>query len=198
MLVSLQSLFREREVRLPAAKQRQRAWDQLRSLPEFPFSHARPVRRSKSRGLDMIKSPSSLTRRSIFRAGAGLAVATTATPLFVPALAWAENARQAGAAPLNGNGFYRFRIGDFQATVISDGYGPIPVSILVSRLNRSFATQSGSKRKWAGRQSPLPRLKMTISGRGDQRLALAATERLCAQRPAVCGPAFRSNWTVDV
>jgi glyoxylase-like metal-dependent hydrolase (beta-lactamase superfamily II) len=78
----------------------------------------------------MIKSPSSLTRRSIFRAGAGLAVATTATPLFVPALAWAENARQAGAAPLNGNGFYRFRIGDFQATVISDGYGPIPVSIL--------------------------------------------------------------------
>jgi glyoxylase-like metal-dependent hydrolase (beta-lactamase superfamily II) len=38
-----------------------------------------------------------------------------------------ENARQAGAEPLNGNGFYRFKIGDFRATVISDGYGPIPV-----------------------------------------------------------------------
>jgi glyoxylase-like metal-dependent hydrolase (beta-lactamase superfamily II) len=34
---------------------------------------------------------------------------------------------QAGAESLNGNGFYRFKIGDFQATVISDGYGPIPV-----------------------------------------------------------------------
>ena len=34
-----------------------------------------------------------------------------------------ENARQAGAEPLNGNGFYRFKIGDFRATVISDGYG---------------------------------------------------------------------------
>jgi len=40
-----------------------------------------------------------------------------------PASAQAEDARQAGAEPLNGNGFYRFRIGDFQATVISDGYG---------------------------------------------------------------------------
>ena len=35
----------------------------------------------------------------------------------------------AEAKPLNGNGFYRFKIGDFQATVISDGYGPIPVPI---------------------------------------------------------------------
>jgi glyoxylase-like metal-dependent hydrolase (beta-lactamase superfamily II) len=31
--------------------------------------------------------------------------------------------------PLNGNGFYRFNIGDFRATVISDGYGPIPAPI---------------------------------------------------------------------
>jgi len=38
-----------------------------------------------------------------------------------PRLGQAEDARQAGAEPLNGNGFYRFRIGDFQATVISDG-----------------------------------------------------------------------------
>ena len=30
---------------------------------------------------------------------------------------------------LNGNGFYRFNIGDFRATVISDGYGPIPAPI---------------------------------------------------------------------
>src|ERR1700740_797854 len=47
--------------------------------------------------------------------------------ILTPASAQAEDARKAGAEPLNGNGFYRFKIGDFQATVISDGYGSIPV-----------------------------------------------------------------------
>ena len=47
--------------------------------------------------------------------------------ILASASAQAEDARQAGAEPLNGNGFYRFKIGDFRATVISDGYGPIPV-----------------------------------------------------------------------
>jgi hypothetical protein len=49
-------------------------------------------------------------------------VAATATSLLTPASAQAEDAR---AERLNGNGFYRFKIGDFQATVISDG--PIPI-----------------------------------------------------------------------
>ena len=75
----------------------------------------------------MIKSPTILTRRSLFRAGAGLAVAATGTRLLAAAPAKAEDAPQAGAEPLNGNGFYRFRIGAFQATVISDGYGQIPI-----------------------------------------------------------------------
>src|SRR6202521_1188322 len=44
-----------------------------------------------------------------------------------PASAQSEDARQAGPEPLNGNGFYRFKIGDFQATVISDGSGQIPI-----------------------------------------------------------------------
>jgi len=47
--------------------------------------------------------------------------------ILTPGSAKAEDARQAGAESLNGNGFYRFKIGDFQATVISDGYGPVPV-----------------------------------------------------------------------
>ena len=76
----------------------------------------------------MIQSPTTiLSRRSIFRAGAGLAVAAAATPFLAPASAQAEDARQAGAEPQNGNGFYRFKIGDFQATVISDGSGQIPI-----------------------------------------------------------------------
>jgi glyoxylase-like metal-dependent hydrolase (beta-lactamase superfamily II) len=47
--------------------------------------------------------------------------------ILTPGSAQAEDARQGGAEPLNGNGFYRFKIGDFQATVISDGYGELPV-----------------------------------------------------------------------
>jgi hypothetical protein len=74
----------------------------------------------------MIKPPT-LTRRSVFRAGAGLAVAATATRLTTPASAHSEGPHQAGADPLNGDGFYRFKIGDFQATVISDGSGQIPI-----------------------------------------------------------------------
>jgi glyoxylase-like metal-dependent hydrolase (beta-lactamase superfamily II) len=47
--------------------------------------------------------------------------------ILTPASAQTEDARQFGVEPLNGNGFYRFKIGHFQATVISDGYGDIPV-----------------------------------------------------------------------
>jgi hypothetical protein len=51
----------------------------------------------------MIKPPTTLTRRSVFRAGAGLAVAATATRLLTPASAQSEGARQAGAEALNGS-----------------------------------------------------------------------------------------------
>src|SRR5712691_6077202 len=88
---------------------------------------ARKVRNRKMSNPVVLKSPTILTRRSVFRAGAGLAIAATARPLLTPASAQAEDARQAGPEPLNGNGFYRFKIGDFQATVISDGYEPIPI-----------------------------------------------------------------------
>ena len=39
----------------------------------------------------------------------------------------ADDPNEAGVEPLHGNGFYRFKIGDFRATVISDGYGDFPV-----------------------------------------------------------------------
>jgi hypothetical protein len=82
--------------------------------------------------IEMIRSPTTTTRRSLFRAGAGLAVAATATRLLTPASAQTEGARQAGAEALNGNGFYRFKIGDFQATVISDGYGQLPIGPILA------------------------------------------------------------------
>jgi glyoxylase-like metal-dependent hydrolase (beta-lactamase superfamily II) len=88
----------------------------------------------------MMKAPTILTRRSVFRAGAGLAVAATASRLITPAPAQAEGARQAGADPLNGDGFYRFKIGDFQATVISDGSGQIPIRpILAMNISEELA-----------------------------------------------------------
>jgi glyoxylase-like metal-dependent hydrolase (beta-lactamase superfamily II) len=77
--------------------------------------------------IDMMRPPTTLTRRSVFRAGTGLAVAVMGTSLLTPASAQTEAVRQAGTEPLNGDGFYRFKIGDFQATVISDGYGQIPI-----------------------------------------------------------------------
>ena len=58
--------------------------------------------------------------------------------ILIPGSAQAEDARRAGAEPLNGNGFYRFKIGDFQATVISDGYGSIPVGSIFA-MNTSEA-----------------------------------------------------------
>jgi glyoxylase-like metal-dependent hydrolase (beta-lactamase superfamily II) len=71
----------------------------------------------------MTKSPTIPTGGRIFGRCTGLAVA--------PAAARAEDARQAGAKPPNGNGFYRFKIGDFQATVISDGHGQLPVQAIL-------------------------------------------------------------------
>jgi hypothetical protein len=54
-----------------------------------------------------------------------------------PASAQAESARHAEAEPSNGNGFYRFKIGGFQATVISDGYGPIPAPIFAGNASEA-------------------------------------------------------------
>src|SRR5712671_7968130 len=48
------------------------------------------------------------------------------------ASARADDPNQAGAEPQNGNGFYRFKIGDFQATVVSDGYGQLPIGPILA------------------------------------------------------------------
>src|ERR1700758_3140309 len=59
--------------------------------------------------------------------------------ILTPGSAQAEDARQPGIESLNGNGFYRFKIGDFQAPVISDGYGlQIPVGPIFA-MNASEA-----------------------------------------------------------
>ena len=65
--------------------------------------------------------------------------------MLAPASVRAEYADRAEVKPLNGNGFYRFKIGDFQATVISDGYGPIPAPI--------FAVNAADSRRRCGQTS---------------------------------------------
>jgi hypothetical protein len=49
-----------------------------------------------------------------------------------------QEVKDKNSEPLNCNGLYRFKIGDFQATVISDGYGDFPVSAAFA-LNLSEA-----------------------------------------------------------
>lgn len=65
-----------------------------------------------------------LSRRNLFRSSAIIAAATFSAPhsFATPAVA----AETASAPDLQGAGFYRFKIGDFKATVISDGHGMIP------------------------------------------------------------------------
>jgi glyoxylase-like metal-dependent hydrolase (beta-lactamase superfamily II) len=63
-----------------------------------------------------------LNRRGIIRLGAA-AAASAALPALASVTASAEGGKQVENTPPHGNGFYRFKIGDFQATVISDGFG---------------------------------------------------------------------------
>jgi glyoxylase-like metal-dependent hydrolase (beta-lactamase superfamily II) len=66
-------------------------------------------------------------RRRLIGAGAAVVASAGASSLLAPTTTRADNAPQASAALPNGSGFYRFKIDDFQATVISDGYGTIPI-----------------------------------------------------------------------
>ena len=91
--------------------------------------------------IDTTKSPTILSRRSIFRAGATLAVAATVTPLFTPRVGPGRGRPSSRRRTPKRQRLLCFRIGDFQATVISDGYGPIPVSILAVNASEAELAQ---------------------------------------------------------
>jgi hypothetical protein len=60
--------------------------------------------------------------------------------LLTPASAQSEGARQAGAEAINGDDFYRFKIGDFQVTAI---FGWLwadtgPADLRYERLSRAY------------------------------------------------------------
>lgn len=57
-------------------------------------------------------------------------VASATLPVLTSAAASAEGERRVDSASLHGNGFYRFRVGDFQATIVSDGFGSTPIASL--------------------------------------------------------------------
>lgn len=65
-----------------------------------------------------------LTRRGLLGFGAALPV-LAGMPAGLVNLAHAQDTATAGYSP-HGGGYYRFSIGDFKATVISDGYGNVP------------------------------------------------------------------------
>src|SRR5260370_2683385 len=68
---------------------------------------------------DMIKPPTTLTRRSAFRAGAGLAVAPIGTPMLAPPSAQAGSVPHAGAEPPNRGGFDPLHLPGLPAALIS-------------------------------------------------------------------------------
>lgn len=74
----------------------------------------------------MTKFPAVMTRRTVFRAVGGMTASAAALPLLPSGVALADDA--GFRIPLNGNGFYRFKLGEFQLTVISDGFGDLPIS----------------------------------------------------------------------
>ena len=82
-----------------------------------------------------IKSASTLTRRGLIGAGAAIPVLATAP------LAFADSQPAVGVRP-HGQGYYRFNIGDFKATVISDGYGNVPFWPIFAANQPASATGS--------------------------------------------------------
>lgn len=76
----------------------------------------------------MVKPPTLIAR--VFRAGAALAATAAISSILTPTAGRAEGSNPLDAASINGSGFYRFKIGSFQAAVISDGFGEIPVGRL--------------------------------------------------------------------
>src|SRR5262245_20421138 len=102
----------------------------------------------------MVKPPTLIAR--VFRAGAALAATAAISSILTPTAGRAEGSNPLDAASINGSGFYRFKIGSFQAAVISDGFGEIPVG--------------ASSRRTHPKQSLLPRSRRTSCHRhtGDQ------------------------------
>jgi glyoxylase-like metal-dependent hydrolase (beta-lactamase superfamily II) len=80
---------------------------------------------------EMTKSALIFDRRTLLRTSTGI-VASAALSVALPDGSRAETAAQAGTSHPHGSGFYRFKVGDFAATVISDGYGSIPLRPLLA------------------------------------------------------------------
>src|SRR5258706_14707032 len=75
----------------------------------------------------MTKLSFTFDRRTLLRTSTGMAASAAALSLALPKGSRAETGGQAETSQTNGSGFYRFKVGDFQATVISDGYGSVPL-----------------------------------------------------------------------
>src|SRR6266850_1595035 len=112
--------------------------------------------------------------------------------ILTPASAQAEDARPAGAESLNGNGFYRFKIGNFQATMISDGYGPIPVGPIFA-MNASEAELAPVLK--ANFMPPVIQATNNLySRRSNRRLCWIGSSRAARTSPRFTSPRARRSF----
>src|SRR6201987_1257271 len=75
----------------------------------------------------MTKPSLTFDRRTLLSVATGVATSAAALSSILPGKSRAETGGQADTSQTNGSGFYRFKVGDFQATVISDGFGEVPL-----------------------------------------------------------------------
>ena len=75
----------------------------------------------------MTKPSLTFDRRTLLSVATGVATSAAALSSMLPGKSRAETGGQADTSQTNGSGFYRFKVGDFQATVISDGFGEVPL-----------------------------------------------------------------------
>src|SRR6201987_936671 len=75
----------------------------------------------------MTKPSLTFDRRTLLSVATGVATSAAALSSMLPGKSRAETGGQADTSQTNGSRFYRFKVRDFQSTVISDGFGEVPL-----------------------------------------------------------------------
>jgi hypothetical protein len=101
----------------------------------------------------MSKPTLTFDRRTLLGTSTAIVTCAAALSFVLPEAGRADTATQAETPLPNGSGFYRFKIGDFQATVISDGFGSIPLKPIFAPNASETDFQSVLKANFIGPMS---------------------------------------------